>query len=219
MSHNKPHTKYSIREEVAHAVTHGIGTCLSLAGLVLLSVKAARYGSSWHLVAGCVYASTLVLMYASSTLYHALTGARTKRVFQILDHAAIYLLIAGTYTPFTLITLRGPWGWTLFGLVWGLAVGGTLFEIFLQGRFKKLSLLLYLCLGWLAVVAIKPLLTSLPTGGLLLLLAGGLAYSGGAAFYSWRSLRYHHAIWHAFVLLGSLSHFFCILLYVMPSGD
>jgi len=219
MLNSKVVKQYSTREEIAHVATHGIGALLAIGGLVLLIAKTIPYHSAQHLVANCIYGCTQVLLYTSSTIYHALTESRYKQVFQILDHVAIYLLIAGTYTPFTLVTLSGPWGWTLFGLVWGLAIGGTLFEIFLQGRFKKLSLLFYLGLGWLAIIAIKPLWTALPTNGLLLLLIGGLAYSGGAVFYAWRSLRYHHAIWHVFVILGSLSHFLCILQYVTPLGD
>jgi len=200
-------------------VTHGFGVLLSIAGLVILVAKATLYGDPWHIVAASIFGSTLVLMYAASTLYHSipanpLPGA--KRVLRVLDHSLIYFLIAGTYTPFTLITLRGPWGWGLFAFTWGLALAGVVFKIFATGRFEKVSLAIYLLMGWCAIVAVEPLLGALPPAGLWLLLGGGLTYSGGVAFYVWTSLRYHHAVWHLFVLAGSVLHFFAVLLYVIP---
>jgi len=159
-----------------------------------------------------------VLLFLCSTLYHSVPHARSKAVLKRLDHCAIYLLIAGTYTPFTLVTLHGVWGWSLFAFTWGLAIVGVLFKLVATGRYEKLSVSVYLLMGWCVLAAIKPLYHALPTGGLLLLLAGGLSYSGGVAFYTWQSLRYHHAIWHVFVLAGSMLHFFAVLVYVIPSA-
>jgi len=216
MSNCPHHKEYSLREELAHGISHGIGTGLAIIGLVVLLVIAARYGNVWHIVSAAIYGSSLILLYLSSTLYHLLTATEVKRVFQLLDHSMIYVLIAGTYTPLTLVTLRGSWGWTLFGLVWGMAFCGLVFELVIKKPTEWLSLSLYLGMGWLLVVALKPLLLSLATGGLLLLLIGGLLYSFGTIFYLWKKLSYHHAIWHLFVLAGSMTHFFAILLYVMP---
>ncbi len=208
--------RYSVAEEIAHAITHGVGLLLSIAGLVILVVFASWRGDAWHTVSVSIYGATLVLLYTASTFYHALTSPGAKGVFRILDHAAIYLLIAGTYTPFTLVNLRGGWGWTLFGLVWGLAALGVVLEATARQRFRILSIVLYLGLGWLAAIAVKPLLHSVESRGIVLLVAGGLAYTGGVAFYGWRRLRYHHAVWHLFVLVGSLFHFFAVLFYVIP---
>ena len=216
---SNPATKdYSVAEEIAHAITHGVGLLLSIAALVTLVVFASSRGDAWHIVSVSIYGATLVLLYTASTFYHALTKPRAKSVFRILDHAAIYLLIAGTYTPFALVNLRGGWGWALFGVVWGLAALGILLETTASQRFKFLSIVLYLGLGWIAAIAVKPLLHSVETRGIVLLVAGGLAYTGGVAFYGWRLLRYHHAIWHMFVLAGSLFHFFAVLFYVIPSA-
>ncbi len=208
--------RYSVAEEIAHAITHGIGLLLSIAGLAILVVSASLRGDAWHIVSSSIYGTTLVLLYAASTLYHSLPSSRAKGVFRILDHAAIYLLIAGTYTPFTLVNLRGGWGWALFGVVWGLALFGIVLEAVARERVRVLSLVLYLGLGWLAAVAVKPLLDSVAAGGLVLLLLGGLAYSGGVVFYSWHRLPYHHAVWHVFVMAGSACHFFAVLFYVIP---
>ncbi|MBY6064538.1 PAQR family membrane homeostasis protein TrhA [Pseudidiomarina sediminum] len=210
---------YSVAEEVAHAITHGIGAIASIVGLVFMVIWAVSYGDTWHVVAASIYGASLILLYLASTLYHAFPWPRVKRFFQHMDHAAIYVLIAGTYTPFALINLRGPWGWTLLGVVWGIAILGVVLELALEQRKKWLSLSLYLGLGWMAVIAIKPMLSNVDTGGLLLLLAGGLAYSLGVFFYVWKSLKYHHAIWHMFVLAGSVLHFFSIFYYVLPHPD
>ena len=207
---------YSVAEAIAHAITHGVGLLLSIAALVTLVVFASSRGDAWHIVSVSIYGATLVLLYTASTFYHALTRPRAKSVFRILDHAAIYLLIAGTYTPFALVNLRGGWGWTLFGLVWGLAALGVVLEATAKQRFRILSIALYLGLGWIAAIAVKPLLHSVESRGIVLLVAGGLAYTGGVAFYGWRRLRYHHAVWHMFVLVGSLFHFFAVLFYVIP---
>jgi hemolysin III len=210
--------RYSIAEEIAHAVTHGVGLLLSIGGLAVLVAFSSMYGDAWHITSTSIYGVTLILLYASSTLYHGIPHAKAKQVLQRLDHAAIFLLIAGTYTPFTLVNLRGSWGWTLFGLVWGIAIAGMVLELVCKKRYKRLSISLYLGLGWLVLIAIKPMLTSVGTGGLLLLLAGGLCYSFGVIFYVWKNLSYHHAIWHVFVLAGSLLHFFSVLFYVVPPG-
>ena len=208
--------RYSVAEEIAHAITHGVGLLLSIAALVVLVVFASLRGDAWHIVSCSIYGTTLVALYTASTLYHALPSPRVKDVFRVLDHSAIYLLIAGTYTPFTLVNLRGGWGWSLFGVVWFLALFGIVLEAAAKQRVRILSLVLYLGLGWLAAIAVKPLLAAVPSGGLALLVLGGLAYTGGVGFYAWRRLPYHHAIWHLFVMAGSLFHFFAVLWYVIP---
>jgi hemolysin III len=207
---------YSLGEEIAHAVTHGLGIVLAIVGLTVMVARAAVYGNAWHITVSGIFGGTLVLMYTASTLFHSIPLPRTKHILRVIDHSSIYLLIAGTYTPFTLVTLHGPWGWSLFGLTWGLALAGVVFKMFSTGRYEKLSLFIYLAMGWCMVLAIKPLLHSLPIPGLLLILAGGLCYTGGVAFYVWERLRYHHAIWHLFVLGGSICHYFAVLFYVIP---
>ena len=209
---------YTPREEFTNSLTHGLGAGLSVAGLVLLVVRSAQHGNTWHVVSTAIFGASLVLLYAASTLYHSLRGERLKQVLQKFDHAAIFLLIAGTYTPFVLVTLRGPWGWSLFGVVWGLAVAGVTLKFWLAGRFRLISTLIYLAMGWLVMVAIKPLVAALPAGGLRLLIAGGLCYTGGAAFYLWKRLPFHHAIWHLWVLGGSACHWTAVYLYVVPDG-
>jgi len=210
---------YSAGEEIAHSITHGIGLLLSVVGLATLIVYSNLYGDVWHIVSSSIYGSTLILLYTSSTVYHAVTLPNLKRVLQKLDHAAIFLLIAGTYTPFTLVNLRGGWGWTLFGMVWSIAIAGMVMELIVKKRYKSLSLGLYLGLGWLVMIAIGPMLDNVAPGGLILLLAGGLFYSLGVIFYVWKTLVYHHAIWHLFVLAGSAFHFFAVLLYVIPGAE
>jgi hemolysin III len=207
---------YSVREEIAHSAIHGLGIALSIAGLIALVLTARRTGDEWDVLASAVYGFTLILLYLTSTLYHGIPHPRAKRVLRVLDHSAIYLLIAGTYTPLTLVSLRGPWGWTLFGLVWGLAILGITLKVAAMGRFRVLSLVLYLCMGWLVVIALGPLTAAVAHGGLVLLVLGGIAYTSGVLFYVWRRLPYHHAVWHAFVLAGSVLHFFAILFYVVP---
>ena len=205
---------YSLGEEIAHSVTHGLGAVLSVVGLMLLIIRAANTGDLWHIVSFTIFGATLVVLYVSSTLYHALIPPRARQVFKVLDHIAIYLLIAGSYTPFLLVTLRGPWGWSLFGVVWGLSIAGIVFKVFSAGRFKLLSTIFYLGLGWLCVVAAKPLVSQVPAEGLVWLVAGGLAYSVGTIFYLWRGMKFHHAVWHVFVLVGSTCHFWAIYEYV-----
>jgi hemolysin III len=208
--------QYTMGEEIANAVTHGLGWAGSVVALIVLVALAARYGTLLHIVSSAVYGVTMMLLYTSSTMYHALSDPRAKRVFKIFDHSSIYLLIAGTYTPFTLITLHGPWGFSLFGLVWAIAVAGISAEAFWVYRPKWLSTVIYLAMGWLVVLAGRPLIWSLPPGGLTLLAAGGLAYTLGTVFYVLR-VRYMHAVWHVFVLAGSALHFFAVLFYVLPS--
>jgi hemolysin III len=219
MSNSQQSSKYSLREELAHGISHGIGVGLAIVGLVFLLIAAIRYGNSRHIVSAAVYGSSLILLYLASTLYHLISNPHVKRVFQKLDHSMIYILIAGTYTPLTLVTLHGGWGWTLFGLVWGMAVCGLVLEAVLPRRIGWLSLVLYLGMGWLVIIAGKPLLAALATGGLILLVAGGLFYSLGVIFYVWKKLSFNHAIWHLFVMAGSAAHFFAILFYVYSPGQ
>ena len=218
MSTDSPAPVYTLGEEIAHSVTHGVGILLSIGGLAVLVAFAALRGDAWHIVGCSIFGATLVLAYTASTVYHAIPGSfpRAKKVLRVLDHAAIYLLIAGTYTPFTLVNLRGPWGWTLFGVVWGMAVLGIVFKATLIGRLRVLSVAFYVVMGWLVLIAARPLGQSVALGGLVLLIAGGVVYTSGVAFYAWTRLPYHHAIWHGFVLAGSTLHFFAVLLYVVP---
>lgn len=208
--------RYSLAEEIASSATHGLGVALSITALIILTILAARSGDIWRVVSFSIYGSTLIMMYVSSVLYHSFQDPGIKRVFRYLDHSSIYLLIAGTYTPFTLINLRGTWGWTLFGLIWGLAACGLLMTVLGVGRSRVLASLVYIGMGWLVVVAIKPLLETVPPGGIAWLVAGGLFYTLGVVFYVWKKLPFNHAIWHLFVLGGSVCHFFAILYYVLP---
>jgi hemolysin III len=210
--------KYTTGEEIAHAVTHGLGLLLSVAACSILVVLAAQRGTVWHITGAAVFGASLIVLYAASTLYHALTHKKAKRVFRFLDYSAIYLLIAGTYTPFTLVTLRGGWGWTLFGVAWALAIAGAVLEVATRRRYKWISMAFYLGMGWLIIIAVKPLLAALDTRGLVLLGLGGVAYTGGAALYALGKFRYHHAVWHVLVLVGSFCHFLAVLYSVIPGG-
>ncbi len=201
---------------IANSVTHGIGALLAVAALVLLIVFAKIYGNAWHVVSFSIYGSTLVLMYLASTLYHSIQKPRPKYIFRIIDHSAIYLLIAGTYTPFTLVTLHGTQGWVMFGVIWGLAVAGILYKAFFINRHVVISTLFYLAMGWLIVISIGDLFKSLPLNGVILLGAGGLSYTLGMIFYAGKEKLLMHAVWHLFVLGGSICHFFSILFYVLP---
>ena len=209
-------TVYTLAEEVAHTITHGFGMLLSIVGLAVLVGFSSLNGDAWHVVSSSIYGATLIILYSASALYHGIPHPVAKVLLQRIDHAAIYLLIAGTYTPFLLVSLRGSWGWSLFGVIWSLALMGVVLEFINWKPFKKISLALYLGMGWLVIVAINPMLEHVATGGLVLLLAGGLFYSLGVIFYVWDSLKYNHAIWHMFVLAGSVLHFFSILFYVIP---
>lgn len=206
--------QYTLTEELFHGITHGIGAALAVAGLVVLVVLAAQKGDAWRIVSFSIYGASLTLLYLASTLYHSFQDERLKRFFRNLDHLSIFLLIAGSYTPITLITLRGPWGWTLFGLIWGFAAGGIIYELLFLGRWKWVTVSIYLAMGWLAVIAIKPLLTVMPRGLFWWLLAGGLCYTGGVLFYVRKQMPYHHVLWHLFVLFGSACHFLGFLFYL-----
>ncbi len=189
---------------------------LAIAALVLLIVFAAIYGNAWHVVSFSIYGTTLVLLYLSSTLYHGIQNQRWKAILRVVDHSAIFLLIAGTYTPFTLVTLREHGGWVIFGIIWGLALTGIAYKIFFINRHVVISTLFYLLMGWLIVFSIRDLVENLPANGIVLLLAGGLSYTLGMIFYAGRERLLMHAIWHLFVLGGSICHFFAVLLYVLP---
>lgn len=204
-------TAESLREELANSLTHGLGLLLSLAGFPVLLWLAVRHGNAWYIVSCSVYGATLVLLYAVSTLYHSLRSPGVKRVFRIIDHSSIFLLIAGTYTPFTLVTLRGPWGWSLFGAIWGLSVLGIVLKTLAMHHMRIAGPILYLAMGWLAVLAIKPLILLLTWHTFLLLVAGGLAYSVGVIFFAWEKVPYNHAIWHVFVLAGSVCHYVAVV--------
>ena len=202
---------------MANSITHGIGIALSLAAFVILVVYASRQGDSWKIISFSIYCTSLVLLYTASTLYHSFSEPKLKHYLKIFDHSAIYLLIAGTYTPFMLVMLRDSIGWILFIIIWSLALMGVCFKFFFAHRFRILSTILYLAMGWMIVIAFKPMLNNIPEGGLYWLLAGGISYSLGVIFYLWKKLLYNHAIWHLFVLGGSICHFFAVLLYVLPS--
>ncbi len=208
--------RYSASEEITNSITHGLGIILSIIALIILVVSAGIYGNTRHIISVSIYGATLVLLYTASTLYHSIQNPRTKNIFQVLDHTAIYILIAGTYTPFTLISLRGSWGWSIFAVIWCLAFVGTVIEFGRMKRWRFVSLVLYIGMGWTILVAIKPLFTSLAMGGIILLILGGVAYTSGILFYRWKNLKFHHAVWHLFVLAGSTFHFFAVLFYVIP---
>jgi hemolysin III len=205
-------------EELANSITHGVGLALSIIGLIVLIVLSVTRGTAWHILGCTIYGVTLVLLYSASTLYHSFRTPRLKRTLRILDHTAIYLLIAGTYTPFTLVNLRGFWGWTLFSLVWGLSVFGIVWKFFHAERFQIVSTLIYLAMGWLVLIAIKPVTIALPLSGILWLVAGGIFYTVGVLFFGLKRLPYNHAIWHVFVLAGSTCHYFAVMFAVLPRG-
>ncbi|MFC4779580.1 hemolysin III family protein [Paenibacillus sp. GCM10023252] len=206
---------YSKREEVANAITHGIGAGLSIAALVLLIVYSALQGTALHVVSFTIYGTTMLLLYCASTLVHSFPEGKAKRVFEVLDHSCIYVFIAGTYTPILFHIVGGALGWVLFGIVWGITVVGVAFKAFFASRYLFTSTIAYIAMGWIIVFAWKPLTDHLALGGLQLLIGGGVLYTVGTIFYMWRSFPYHHAVWHLFVLGGSVLHFFCILLYIL----
>ncbi|WP_049623817.1 PAQR family membrane homeostasis protein TrhA [Frateuria defendens] len=210
--------RYAFADELASTLIHGVGIVLSIAGLATLVAFASLYGDARAVVASAVFGTTLILLYTASTLYHAIPGELPRRVLRKLDHIAIFLLIAGTYTPFTLIALPGAWGWGLFGTIWALAVAGSALELGLLHRIRSrtLAVVLYVAMGWVALVAFKPLSAHLDSGGLALLIAGGVTYTLGVPFYLCRRLPFHHAVWHGFVLAGSVLHYLAVLLYVLP---
>jgi len=213
MGNHSAAARYTFGEELANSLTHGFGLLLSIAGLCGLMFVASGVRET----ASClVYGITLILVYATSTLYHGARRADAKQLLRTLDHVAIFLLIAGTYTPFVLIALRGAWGWSLFVAVWTLAAVGAVLELTALRRMRGAMIALYIGMGWIGLVAIKPLVAALPTPGLWLLFGGGVSYTFGVLFYVWRGLRYHHAVWHLFVLGGSVLQYFAVLFYVLP---
>ena len=205
----------SLGEEIANSVTHGAGFVAFAIGLPILIATAAQRGDAMQVIGCSVFAICLVLLYAASTIYHALPQSRAKQIFRVADHIAIYLVIAGSYTPFLLGVLRGPFGWTLCAVIWGLAALGILHKLLLGMRFPHLSTAFYLAMGWLAVVAIGPITRHVPSDGLAWLAAGGLLYTAGVVFYAWERLRYGHMVWHLFVLAGSACHFVAVLRYAV----
>ena len=214
-SQNKPFSSESLSERLFNTITHGIGSVLSIVALVLMVVYASYNSDAWGIVGVSIFGSTLILLYMSSTLYHAFSNGRVKQIFKTLDQSFIYLLIAGTYTPVLLITLRNTLGWTVFVLVWAMAIGGITHRIFFFDKLKKLSLVSYIVMGWLSLIVFKSLLNVAPAELVVWLLIGGAFYTGGIIFYSWEKLPFNHAIWHLFVLGGSFSHFMGIYLYLV----
>lgn len=206
---------FSKGEEIANSITHGIGALLSIAALVLLIVFSSLYGNAWHIVSFTLFGVTMVLLYTSSTFVHAFPKGKAKDVFEILDHSSIYFFIAGTYTPFLFLAVQGWVGWALFGIVWGVAIAGTVFKCFFVKRYLVISTLGYVFLGWQIVFAWGHIVANVPLNGIVLLVVGGVCYTIGAIFYVWRGFKYHHAIWHLFVLAGTITHFFSVLLYLL----
>lgn len=207
---------YTKKEEVFNAITHGIGVLLSIVALVFLIIYSAQQGSVSLMVISIIYGISMLLLYVASTLVHSFPEGRAKDLFEIFDHSAIYIFIAGTYTPIMLLVIKGTLGWSLLGVVWGVAVIGVIFKAFFVKKFLYLSTVLYIAMGWLIVLAWGPLTTTMPAAGIQLLIAGGLLYTFGAIFYVWRGFPYHHAVWHLFVLAGSVAHFFVVLFYIIP---
>ena len=219
MSESQTIEQYSSLEEIFNSITHAIGALVSIAGLVLLIVFSSIYGNSSHVISCTIFGFTLVLLYTASALYHSFRKPNLKHIFKILDHSCIYILIAGTYTPFLLLTIKGVVGWSMFAFVWSLTVIGVLFKVFFVHRFNIVSTIAYILMGWIIIFAIKPLFQALPVGGLVLLICGGLAYTLGTIFYAWSRLPFNHTIWHLFVLTGSVCHFCAVMFYVIPLKD
>jgi hemolysin III len=209
-------TEYRLGDILANAITHGVGTAFALVGAAYLIAVSTR-GEAWLVVSCSIYATTLVLVYLCSTLYHSLVRTRARHVFHVLDHSAIYLLIAGTYTPFMLVSMRGPTGWALLGGVWGLAIAGVVFKSLAIGRFPAASATVYLLMGWCVVGAVRPLLRAVSWHGMAWIATGGLAYTLGIVFFANDRLHFFHALWHVCVLAGSVAHYFAVLLYVVPA--
>lgn len=207
---------YTLGEELCNSITHGIGAGLSIAGCVIAIIFAAIYGNAWCVVSAAIYGASLIITYTTSTMYHALTHRTAKKVFRILDHSTIYLLIAGTYTPMTLVALRGPLGWVLFGVVWGAAILGIVLNSVGLEKFRKFSMIAYVASGWVAIIAIVPLYRTMNHIGFWLLIGGGVLYTVGIIFFAIKNVKYMHSVWHIFVIGGSLLHYFMILFYVLP---
>ncbi len=204
--------RYTLGEEIFNSVSHGIGAALAVGGMVVLIVLSAVHSDSWGIVSSCIYGFSLVLLYTMSTLYHAITNDKAKVFFRIMDHNTIYFLIAGTYTPYTLVTLRGAIGWTIFGIVWGAAILGIILNSIDLEKFKKFSLFCYVMMGWVIIFAVKPMIGSMSVNALILLLVGGIFYTVGIIFYAVKKIRYFHSIWHLFTIAGSTFHYFSILI-------
>ncbi len=209
--------KPTLKEELINSITHGLGALLGIAGTVVAIVWSALFGNVYSVVSAAIYGATLIILYTMSTLYHAFTNETAKKVFRVFDHCSIFLLIAGTYTPFTLVTLNGALGWTLFGIIWGFTVLGVVLNAVSLEKFKVFSMICYIAMGWLIVIAAKPTVAALGWGPVMLLLLGGISYTVGAIFYGLK-IRYMHGVWHLFVLAGSVLHYFCILLHVLPTA-
>ncbi len=206
---------YSTPDELFNIISHGLGFLLSLAAITLLIVFASLDGDVWHIVSFSIYGASLVLLYLASTLYHSSRNPKIRHRLNVFDHSSIYVLIAGTYTPFLLVTLRGPWGWSLLGVIWGFAIAGIVLKIFFTGKFDMISAIAYVVMGWLIVIGFEPLVANLPTVGLWWLVAGGISYTIGAVFYMLTKLPFHHGIFHILVLIGSLCHFVAVFWYVL----
>jgi len=206
-------------DEYVNALTHGFGLLLACVAVPALIVLAVMHGTAWHVVGVSVYGATLIALYTASTIYHVVQHPPAKRILRILDHSAIYLLIAGTYTPFTLVNLRGVWGWTLLGLVWTLALCGVAWKMVYVERYIVVSTIVYIAMGWIAVIAIRPLFRVVPAAGIGWILAGGIFYTLGVAFFGATRLRFNHAVWHLFVLAGSICHYVAVARYVLPKGS
>ncbi|MCF6168669.1 hemolysin III family protein [Lutibacter sp.] len=209
-------TYYEPKEEKFNVISHTIGLVLSVIALILLVVYSSLKGNTWHIVSFSIYGASLIVLYSASTFYHYVQNPRLRYKLNIFDHSAIYVLIAGTYTPFTLVVLKGWVGWTIFGVSWGLALAGIVLKLFFTGKYDKISTFAYVLMGWVVIFAIKPLVQNLPFEGLMWLLAGGIFYTVGAVLYSIKNLKYNHAIFHIFVLLGSFAHFIAVFFYVLP---
>jgi len=210
-------TYYPAKEEKINVITHAIGLILSVVALILLVIYSSVYGTVWHITSFAVFGASLIVLYAASTFYHYSQKPKLRSKLNILDHAAIYVLIAGTYTPFTLVVLKGWIGWTIFGVSWGLAIIGIVLKLFYTGKYDKISTFAYVLMGWVVIFAIKPLIENFPLKGLIWLFAGGIFYTIGAILYSFKKLNYNHAVFHIFVLLGSFCHFMAVFFYVLPA--
>jgi hemolysin III len=209
-------TYYEPKEEKFNVISHAVGLFLSVAALVLLVVYSSIYGSAWHIVSFSIYGASLIVLYSASTFYHYVQSPKLRHRLNVFDHSAIYVLIAGTYTPFTLVILKGWVGWTIFGVSWSLSLAGIILKLFFTGKYDKISTFAYVLMGWLIIFALKPLINNLPFEGLMWLLSGGIFYTVGAILYSIKKIKYNHAIFHIFVLLGSFSHFIAVFFYVLP---
>ena len=212
--HDKPTWKnpfYTIQEEIANSVTHGVGTGMAVVGLIVLIVLAAVYGGTRQIVSVSVYGGSLIILYLASTLYHSIQHPQAKKVLRIFDHASVYILIAGTYTPFLLLAIRGTLGWAVLAIVWTLAAIGITWKIFFIGRYEIIATAAYVLMGWMCMILVKEMITKLPPVGLVLLMTGGIIYTIGVIFYAWEKIPYNHAIWHVFVLGGSICHYFAIM--------